>query len=323
MKRRLLLGGALAITAVPAAVFAQRKPPTVALLWIETSKPSPYLGPLTAGLREHGYVVGRDIRIDESYLVSDYGAMAGAARRLAADKPDVILTYGATSATVVSKATSTIPIVMVSAGDPVGLGLVQSLSRPGGNLTGLSTFNVDLSGKRIELLKEAFPAVRRIAVALYPGSKVEVESYRNYEKAASGLAVALRKVEVRHAAEIEPVVGALGKAQVDAITFVGSTLFRANAEALIAAVAHTRLPAMYVDGYFTERGGLLSYGSNASENFLRSASYIDRILKGANPGDLPIEQPTKVELVVNLKTSAALRIPISRALLQRVDRVIQ
>jgi putative ABC transport system substrate-binding protein len=274
-------------------------------------------------LRELGYTPGRNIRIDERSLVDGYDALADAARRLAAEKPDVIVTYGATAATVAAKATQEIPVVMVSTGDPVRLGLAKSLSRPGGNLTGLSSLNVDLSGKRMEVLKEAFPSARRVAVLLYPGSQIELVSYSNYQAAAQALGMEVRRIDIRSADEISPAVARISKAEIDAITVVGSTLFRANADRLVAEVSKARLPIIYTDGFYADHGGLMSYGSAISENFRRAAAYVDKILKGAKPGDLPIEQPTRLELVVNLKAAKEQGIAIPRAVVLRADRVIQ
>ncbi len=323
MNRRRALASLLALGAAPRLLCAQARIPTIALLWIEESRPSPYLPPLLEGLREKGYVAGRNLRIDDRFLVDGYQGFTEAAGRLVTERPDVILTLGATAVLAARKATATIPIVMIGGGDPVKLGVVGSLSRPGGNVTGITLISQDLSGKRIELLKEVFPGTRRLAIVLYPQSQPELASLKNFEAAARALGVEARAVEVRAAGDIGPAIAAIAKTDVDAIAFVGSTLFRANRKELVAAVGKTRLPAVYVDDFFTEIGGLLSYGPSMSEAFRRAAVYVDKILKGAKPADLPVEQPSQLELIVNLKTAKAQGIAIPRSILLRADRVIE
>jgi len=323
MKRREVLGAAIALGAQPRLLYAQTRSPTIGLLWIESAKPSLYAPSLLKGLREHGYVPGRNVRLDDRFLVADYEGLASAAQRLVAEKPDIILVLGATAVLAAHKATTSIPIVMVGSGDPVRLGVVKSLSRPQTNVTGLSSLTLDLSGKRLELLKETFPKIRRVAVALSPSSEAEVAAFKNYEAAARSMGLEVRGVEIRNAGEISSAIATVEKTSADAIVFVGSTLFRANHPQLIAAVGKTRFPAIYVDDMYTEAGGLLSYGPSILENFRRSAGYMDKILKGAKPGDLPIEQPARLELIVNAKTAKAQGIQIPRAILLRADKVIE
>jgi putative ABC transport system substrate-binding protein len=309
--------------ALPAAGYAQTAVPTVGVLWIDDSKASPYITALTAGLRERGYVPGRNVRIDDRFIVKAYEELPDAAARLVASKPDLIVAYGGTANLALQKVTARIPVVMVSAGDPVKLGLAKSLSRPGMNFTGLTNLNADLSPKRLELLKETQPKLRRVAVALYPQSEAEPTTLKAYEAAARRMSVETHPLEINNAAEIASAIASTSKLHVDAIAFVGSTLFRAHAAQIVAEVGRTGLPAVYSDDVFADAGGLLSYGVTIADNFRQSATYVDKILKGANPGDLPVEQPVRVSLVVNMRTAKAQGIDIPRALLARADRVIE
>src|SRR5258706_4392500 len=254
MDRRQLLAALLALGVQP-VLRAQNKGPTIALLWIEPERPSPFIAALVQGLREHGYTPGRNIRVDERYLVAGYTELQGAAERLVREKPDIIVTFGGTALQAARKATNSVPIVMVSGGDPVKLGIVKSLSRPGGNVTGLVTLTSDLSGKRLELLKEGFPGIKRIAVALSPLSETELTELKNYERAARNLNLDLYVAEIRTADDIAPTIAGLQSKGVEAITFVGSSLFIANRARIAAAVAKTRLPAIYTNEMFTEAGG--------------------------------------------------------------------
>ena len=322
MNRRDVLLAALA-AGVPGLSHPQSRVPTVGLLWIEAAKPSPQLAPLLEGLRARGYEPGRSIRIDERFLVEGYAALSQAARRLVAEKPDVIICYGGTATQAARNATATIPIVMIGSSDPVKLGFIKSLAKPGGNITGVTAITSDLSGKRLELLKEAFPQMRRFAVVFSPRSLAERESLRNYEAAAQRMGLQTRAVEVQGKDDLAGVVAGLSKRDVDAIAFVGSTLFRANASQVASAAAKTGLPAIYVDATFAEAGGLMSYGPSLSQYFREAAAYVDKILKGAKPGDLPVEQPTRLDLVINARAAKEQRIELGPALLARADRIVQ
>ena len=322
-RRRLLLGFGSALL-TPGAIVAQPAAavPRIGLLWIAGDNSTEYVLALSEGLRNTGYVIGRNIAIDDRFLVSDYAQLPDAARRLVGEGVAIIVTYGATAAVQASKATTTIPIVMVAGGDPVNLGLAASLSHPGGNVTGLR-ISQDLSGKRLQLLKEIAPGMRRVAVVLFPGSAAEVSSLRNYEAAAQTLNREVRAVEVRTLQEIEPAIGSIGALGVEGIAVVGGTLFTANRKRLLTAINKLRLPAIYANGDFPMVGGLLAYSADLSEHFRRVVGHIDKILKGAKPGDIPIEQPTKVELAVNKTTASALGIRLPASILARADRVIE
>jgi len=324
MRRRELLIASAAFLAAP-FVLAQKagQLPRIGLLWIHAGASAPFIDAFRDGMRALGYVEGKNISIDERSLVDGYDGLAAAATRLATEKVAVILAYGTTAVSTAHKAAPGIPIVMVAAGDPIKLGVASSLARPGGNVTGFTTISEDLSGKRLELLREIVPGMRRFAVVLYPGSASEVGSLRSYVATAQAMNLEMRPVEIRSVAEIESAIAGIAKMEVQAIAVVGSTLFNANRDRLVAAITRLRTPAIYSGITLAEAGGLVAYAVNVVENFRRSAVYVDKILKGAKPGDLPIEQPTRIELVVNLKTARALELKIPQAVLIRADRVIE
>jgi putative ABC transport system substrate-binding protein len=324
-RRKFLVAAGAAAFAAPLGSFAQqqRNVPRIGLLWIQAGSSSHFIDSLRQGLRAYGYVDEKNIRIDDRFLIARYEGLAAAAAGLVGEKVSVIVVYGSTAVLAAHKATSSIPIVMVSGGDPVKLGLIASLARPGGNITGLTQMSGDLSGKRLELLKEVMPSFRRFATLLFPGSEAEVVALRNFESAARALNLESRAVEIRTPGEIESAIAGTARTDAQAIAVVGSTLFHANRAQVVAAIAKVRKPAIYVNSDFVESGGLVSYGANISDNFRRAATFIDKILKGAKPGDLPVEQPTKIELAVNLRTARALGITVPQSILVRADKVIQ
>lgn len=296
----------------------------VGLLWIEGDPSSSrYVAALRDGLRAHGYIDGKNVHIDDRSLVARYELLAEAAARLVSQKVDIIICFGGTASLAVSKATSTIPIVMVASGDPVKLGVAASLSRPGGNVTGTASLSQELSGKRLELLKEVVPGMRRLAVILYPDSSAEVRALKGYEAAARALNIEVQPVEIRTTGDIGPAIADIAQMNVQAIAVVGSTLLSANSTQVVAAVEKVRVPAIYSNLEFVRAGGLMAYATNLSEHFLRAATYVDKIFKGAKPGDLPIEQPTRVALAINLRTAKALGLAIPQSLTLRADELIQ
>ena len=219
-------------------------------------------------------------------------------------------------------ATKTIPIVMRSSGDPVELGWVASLARPGGNVTGVTSYSTDLYGKKLQLLKETIPRLSRVAVLWDPSAPGAAESYRRTELAAAQVGVALHPAPVRHATELEEAFGSMARSGADAILPLRGPVVLTERRRIIELVASRRVPGIYDDREFTEDGGLMSYGTNLEESYRRAATYVDRILKGARPADLPVEQPTKFELVVNAKAARAIGGTIPRSILLRADRVI-
>jgi putative ABC transport system substrate-binding protein len=236
---------------------------------------------------------------------------------------DVIVAGAPPAPEAAQRATSTIPIVMLIHADPVGSGLVASLARPGRNVTGTSTLTPELVGKRLQLLKEAVPGISRVAMLSDPTVPSVALELRAAEVAARSLKVQLQVLEARTPGDFASAFSAMTKGRAGGLIALGGSMFFAHRTRIVELAAQNRLPAMYVGKEFAEAGGLMAYGTNFRESFRRGATYVDKILKGAKPGDLPIEQPTKFELVVNLKTAKALGLTIPPSVLLRADRVIE
>src|SRR5437867_11468230 len=281
---------------------------------------------LRAGLRDLGYVEGKNIVIEYRWAEGKYDRLPNLVAELVALKVDVIVTTGGTPPARAAKhATSTIPIVMTGVGDAVGSGLVASLARPGGNITGLSDAVPELLAKRLELLKEAIPRAQRVAVLVNPDNTPQTPlqtSWKALESGARSLKVELQRVEVRRSDEFERAFSTMAESRVDAVAVVQDALLNANVKVIADLAAKKRLPSSGTKD-FAEAGGVIGYGFNPSANNRRAAYFIDKILKGAKPADLPVEQPTKFELVINLKTAKALGLTIPQTLLLRADEVIQ
>ena len=248
------------------------------------------------------------------------------AAELVALKVDVIVAPGTPAALAAKQATRTLPIVFAAAADPVTSGLVTSLARPGGNVTGLSVLAPELVGKCLEQLKQAVPGVSRVAVLWQPGAlgeRTEKDMLKGAEVAARALGVRLQFVEARGPADFDRAFSEMTRARAGALTVCGSAMFFIERRRLVDLAAKNRLPAVYPLREYVDAGGLMAYGPNLADLFRRAATYVDRILKGAKPGDLPVEQPTKFELVINLKTAKALGLTIPPSLLPRADQVIE
>ena len=325
MKRRQVLIAAGAFAVIDSSVLAQKPVaiPRIGLLWIESGSDSTVRSAFREGLRAQGYVDGKNIQIDAQSLVDRYDRLPEAAARLVNQKVDVIVSYGSTATLAASKATSTIPIVVVMGNDPVKMGVVASLSKPGGNVTGVTFISRELNGKRLEILKEVVPRIRRIGVLFNPASASEATSVITWEAAARTLNIEVQRVEIRVQNEIDSVIADVPRQRVGALAVLSSTMFVANRKQIVTAIAKTRLPAIYGSTDDADAGGLVSYGPNVSDGFHRAAGYVDKILKGAQPANLPFEQSTKFELAVNLKTAKALGIAIPQSILLRADKVIQ
>ena len=310
--------------AVPAAANAQKTgvPPRIGLFWIRGAGSTQYVDAFREAMRSLGYADGKDVVIDTRFMVDRYEALADAAAALSREKVSVIVVYGSTAAQALYKAAPSTPIVLATGGDPVKLGAARSLGRPGGNVTGLTSISGDLSGKRLELLKEILPGVQRTAVLFYPGSPSEQDSLRQYRAAAQALNITLQPIEVLNPGEIGPAIARIADTGAQAAVVVGSSMFSAYRREVLVAMGKLRLPVMYPNANFVEDGGLVAYSANMGHLFQRTAGYVDRILKGAKPGDLPIEQPSKLELAVNLNTARALGITIPQSVLVRADRLI-
>jgi len=278
------------------------------------------------GLRDLGYVEGRNVAIEYRDAGGKVERLPALAAELVALKVDVIVAGGTPAALAAKQATTTLPIVVSAAGDPVTSGLVTSLARPGGNVTGLSMLSPDLVGKCLEQLKQAVPGVSRVAVLWQPGAvpeRTEKDILQGAEVAARALGVQLQFVEARGPEEFDRAFSEIIRVRAGALTVLPSSMFISERRRLVDLAAKNRLPAVYSVREFVDAGSFMAYGPNLPDLNRRAATYVDRILKGAKPGDLPIEQPTKFELVINLKTAKALGLTVPQALLQRADQVIE
>jgi putative ABC transport system substrate-binding protein len=325
MHRRTFLGAlVIPLTAVVRLVAAQQAH-LVRIGWLAIEPLPELLSAFRRSLQTLGYVEGRTAMVEERYAGGRAERLAELAAELVRSKPDVIVTIGSASSLAAQRATTALPIVFV-VGDPVAMGLVKSLAQPGGNLTGLAIIAGELNGKRIELLKEAVPSVARLAVlgdANAPGTS-SLSGLAAIETAArtQGIEV-VRPVDVRTEADFEAAFATAVKERSDGILVLSSPLFGALRHQIVALAAKTKLPAVYEGRRFVEVGGLISYGPDNADALRLAATYVDRILKGAKPATMPVERPTKFELVINMKTVKALGITVSQTLLTRADEVIQ
>ena len=275
------------------------------------------------GLRELGYVEGKKIVIEWRFAEGKADRLAGFAAELVRLKVDVIVAGGSTATRAAKEATSTIPIVMAQDNDPVGNGFVTSLARPGGNVTGLAALRSELSGKRLELLKEIVPKLSRVAVLGSSTNPGNAQSLKEVELAARVIGVQLQYVDVRGPKDIETAFKEASKGRADAVLVLAGPVFNSPRSQVVDLAVKSRLPAIYDRRDFGEVGGLMSYGTSVVDLDHRAATYVDKILKGAKPGDLPVEQPTKFELIINLKAAKQIGLTIPPNVLVRADRVIR
>jgi len=323
MDRRAFLG-TVALLAAPLVAEAQTAVPLIGFL-SANSRPamSARTEAFRKGLRELGYVERENLSIEYRFADGRFDQLPTLAAELVRLKVRVIVTEGTTATRFAKEATSTIPIVMAQDPDPVGTGFVGSLSRPGGNITGLSNLRPELSGKRLELLKEAVPRLARVAVLGTAATPGTTQTLKETELAAGAFGVQLHYLEVAGPKDIDTAFRTASSARADAVLVLASPVLLSQRAQVTELALKSRLPAIYYTVEFVHGGGLMSYGVNAIDLFRRSASYVDKILKGAKPADLPVEQPTKFELVINLKTAKALGLTIPPSLLQRADQVIE
>jgi ABC-type uncharacterized transport system substrate-binding protein len=275
------------------------------------------------GLRDIGYVEGQNVVIEFRYADGRPDRLDGLAAELVRLKVDVIVTTGTQPTTAAKRATSVTPIVMALSGDAVGTGLVSSLARPGGNVTGLTYIATELAGKRLEVLKEILPRLSRVAVLWNPEDPPRLLEYKEAESAAKTLGLVLQSVEIHGADEIEGAFAAMTRRRAEAVVVFNDPLTNVAIRRIASAASKSGLPVMSGIREFAAAGALASYGPSFSESFRRAATFVDKIFKGARPADLPVEQPTKFELVINLKTAKALGLTIPPTLLLRADEVIQ
>ena len=325
MDRRTFLGAlASGLLAAPLAPEAQPAGKVPRIGYLSSSSATVNPEAFRQGLRERGWVEGQNIAIDYRFAEDRFDRLPDLAAELVRLKVDVIVAGPTQPAVVAKNATRTIPIVMVSAADPVELGLIASLARPGGNVTGLSfSVNLELFGKGLELLKEAVPKLRRVAVLSNPANPAQACAIDKVKVAARSLAIPLQLLEARGPNEFDSAFAAMAKQRVDALLVVAEGLFLRHRARLADLEAKYRLPSMHGLKENVEAGGLMSYGPSIVATFRRAAVFVDKILRGTKPRDLPIEQPTKFELVINLKTAKALGLTIPPSLLQRADLVIE
>jgi putative ABC transport system substrate-binding protein len=275
------------------------------------------------GLQQSGWTSSGNVRIDYRWTAGDAERVRKYAAELVALAPDAILTNASPSVAALQQATRTVPIVFVTIADPVGAGFVASLARPGGNTTGFALYEFGISVKWLELLKEIAPRVTRVGVIRDPASAAGIGEFAAIQGAAPSLGVEVSPIGVRDPSEIERAVAAFARGVNHGLIVTGSPLAQAHRELIIALAARHRLPAVYSASFFVTGGGLISYSPDRIDQFRRAASYVDRILKGEKPADLPVQGPTRYELVINLKTGRALGLEVPPTLLARADEVIE
>jgi putative ABC transport system substrate-binding protein len=328
-RRTFLAGTGAVLLAAPRASEAQPsgKVPRVGYLSVfSPSKPYPPSEAFWQGLHDLGWIEGQNISIERRFAEGKAQRLPDLAVELVRLRVDLIFAETTPAARAVKQATTTIPIVFSPIADPIGSGLVANLARPGGNITGITFMAPELGGKRLELLKQAVPGMTRVGVLLRPGdpSEATVKSVlEQTEAAARALGVQLLRLEAQGPNDFDRVFAAMSRQRVGGLILIPSAMFIDERRRIVNVVAKDRLPTMFYFREFAEVGGLMSYGPNFRELFRGAATYVDKILKGAKPADLPVEQPTKFELIINLKTAKALGLTIPPSVLGRADEVIQ
>ncbi|MGA7025482.1 MAG: ABC transporter substrate-binding protein [Pseudolabrys sp.] len=289
----------------------------------DTDRSQPNIAAFLQALQQLGWTDGRNVKIDYRWPAGDADKARKYATELVALAPDIILTFSAASLTPLLQATRTVPIVFVAVSDPVGAGYVDSLSRPGGNATGFMLFDYSLSTKWLELLKQIAPGVTRAAVLRDPAVTSGIGQFAVIQYVAPSLGVDVSPIDVRDASAIEPALAAFARSGNGGLIVTGSPLSLIHRELIITLAARHKLPSVYFLRPFVTDGGLISYGPDVADQARRAAGYVDRILKGEKPADLPVQAPTKYELVINLKTAKALGLTIPPSVLARADEVIE
>lgn len=329
MSSRTLFGLVLLLTIVAAgpAIDAQQPPRSSKVGYLQATaraNVAHLVDALRQGLRELGYVEGKSVVLEIRAAEGESERLPELARELVRLKPDVIVATSDPAIAAVKRETQTIPIVMAFSTDPAGTGFVASLARPGGNVTGLSTISPELSGKRLELLREVVPGLSRVAMLWNPDARGNLLDYKETETLARALRLELQSVELSSVEDLDRAFAAVTKGRAQALIVPSGNPVVVTKRSQVTSLAQRhRLPAVYNAKEFVMDGGLMSYGPSVQDMFRRAAVYVDKILKGAKPGDLPVEQPTKFELAINLKTARVLGLTIPPSLLQRADHVIQ
>ena len=290
----------------------------------DANNPGLFVDAFRRGLHDLGYIEGKNIQVDYRYIEGNRDRIPSFVAELIQLKVDTVVTSEQSWIRAAKQITKTIPIVMVINGDPVAIGLVESLARPGGNITGLTRLNRELSGKRLELLKEVIPTISRVAVLTLADATTRRGALKEYQAAARVLKIQLQSLEVRSPnPDLEGAFREAVKGRVTAVVTPRSSLVNPYAKRIADLAIKNRLPSMYEASRYVETGGLMSYATDDAESFRRAAVYVDKILKGTKPADLPVEQPTKFELVINLKTAKLIDLTIPPNVLVRADRVIR
>ena len=329
MKRRDFVaasGAALALGSAPPALLAQQQGKIWRIGLLETVSPSSNsanFDALKRGLRELGYVEGQNIAIEYRFADGREERFPELATELAQRKVHLIVTRGTPAAVAAKRATATIPVVIIAAADPVASGIVASLARPGANVTGLSALNVEIYGKRLELLRELIPKLARVVCVFNVSNPSFPFQWKEVQRAAGALAVQVQLLDVRTTEDLKQAFDAATAQRAQALMFGLGTIMQANRRLIVDLAAKYRLPAIYAAAEFVDAGGLISYAVSFPYLYYRAASYVDRILKGAKPADLPVEQPTKFELAINLKTAKAIALTIPQQLRLQADKVIE
>ncbi len=317
---------ALSIFALCSSAVAQQATATGRIGYLSVLSPSSDRSRNDAfrqGLRELGYVDGQNIRIESRYAEGDLKRLPKLASELASLKPDVVVAGGSTAIGAMKKATSTIPIVMAHGSDHVELGYVASLAKPGGNITGLTHLAPELGGKRLEFLKASVPKLSRVAVLTYPGTGGHGPQIKEFETAGPALGLQLRAFEARDSTSLESAFPGIRPWGAGALVVLQLPTLDRMRVSIVDLAAKNRIPTMYPNTEYVEADGLMSYAADIVAMFRRSATYVDHILKGANPGELPVQQPTRFELVIDLKTAKQIGLTIPPDVLARADRVIR
>jgi putative tryptophan/tyrosine transport system substrate-binding protein len=307
----------------PAGAQQPIKSARLGLLSFAAPPPPSTTTPFDEILRQLGYVEGQNITIERRYVSGQLDRFPELARDLARLSPDVILAQTYPAAAAAKQATSTIPIVVVGAGDPVATGLVASFARPGGNITGVSALETELSGKRIELLKEAFPKLGSVAVLWNAADLGMTHKFEELQRAAQSMRMAVHASTVREARDFDGIFVEITRKRSDALFVIADSLTEFNRKQVVELGTKRRFPSMYEYSPYVDAGGLMAYGPSTRENMHRALQHVDKILKGAKPADLPIVQPTKFDLVINLKTAKQIGLTIPQKVLARADRVIR
>jgi putative ABC transport system substrate-binding protein len=328
VKRRAfitLLGGAVAWPLAARAQQTERMRRIGVLMALASDDPQGQarLVAFVQGLQELGWTAGRNVRIDTRWAAGDADRFRKYAAELIALAPDVILASGGTGVGALLQATRSVPVVFTQTNDPVGAGYVDSLARPGGNATGFTNMEYGVSGKYLELLKEITPRMTRTAVLRDPTIPQGIGQFSAIQAVAPSLGVEVRPIDVRDAPEIERAVTAFARSANGGLIVTGSALTAVHRDLIITLASQHKLPAVYWERFFVASGGLISYGPDSIDPHRRAAGYVDRILKGEKPADLPVQAPTKYELVINLKTAKALGLTVPPTVLARADEVIE